>query len=264
MADKIPDATLAVIDGAGHAPPVSHPDAFNAVLRSFLAGLQGAMTTHDAVRAEVRALARRALGPRRRPARLAPPAASASGWATPTWPTEWYGRGLPGWADAIVAEEFGRRRRRRRGARGRDDASPRRRCSPTAPTSSSAPAAAGDHRRGHVVPAVQRARQRLRPRRADDAGRARRRRVGRQRPEAVEHERPPRRPRHAPGPHRLGRAQAPRHQLLRAADAPARRRGPPAAPDERPRLVQRGVPHRRPGAGGEPRRRSPATAGASP
>ncbi len=72
-----------------------------------------------------------------------------------------------------------------------------------------APAAADPHRRGDVVPAVQRARQRLRPRRADDAGRARRRRVGRQRSEGVEHERAPRRPRHAPRPHRLGRAQAP-------------------------------------------------------
>ena len=50
------------------------------------------------------------------------------------------------------------------------------------------------------------------------------------------------------GPHRLGRAQAPRHHLLRHPDAPARHRGAAAAPDERPRLVQRGVPHRRPGA----------------
>ena len=38
MASKIPRATLAVIDGAGHAPPVSHPAAFNAALRSFLTG----------------------------------------------------------------------------------------------------------------------------------------------------------------------------------------------------------------------------------
>ena len=30
-----------------------------------------------------------------------------SGWATPTWPAEWFGRGLPGWADPIVTEEFG-------------------------------------------------------------------------------------------------------------------------------------------------------------
>jgi pimeloyl-ACP methyl ester carboxylesterase len=37
MADKIPDAELVVIDGAGHAPPVTHPNEFNAALRSFLA-----------------------------------------------------------------------------------------------------------------------------------------------------------------------------------------------------------------------------------
>jgi pimeloyl-ACP methyl ester carboxylesterase len=36
MASKIPRASLTVIDGAGHAPPVSHPDAFNTALRSFL------------------------------------------------------------------------------------------------------------------------------------------------------------------------------------------------------------------------------------
>ena len=29
-----------------------------------------------------------------------------SGWATPTWPADWYGRGLPGWAEPIVHEEF--------------------------------------------------------------------------------------------------------------------------------------------------------------
>jgi pimeloyl-ACP methyl ester carboxylesterase len=36
MAAKIPRARLVVIEGAGHAPPVTHPDAFNAALRSFL------------------------------------------------------------------------------------------------------------------------------------------------------------------------------------------------------------------------------------
>ena len=44
----------------------------------------------------------------------------------------------------------------------------------------------------------------------------------------------------------------PKHRgitLLRAADAPARRRGPPAAADERARVVQRGVPHRCAGPG---------------
>ena len=52
-----------------------------------------------------------------------------------------------------------------------------------------------------------------------DAGRARRRRVGRQRPEGVDVERPPGRVRHAHRPHRLGRAQAPRHHVLLLPDA---------------------------------------------
>lgn len=30
----------------------------------------------------------------------------ASGWARPAWPTEWYGRGLPDWAEGVVAEEL--------------------------------------------------------------------------------------------------------------------------------------------------------------
>ncbi len=37
MAEKIPGAELAVIAGAGHAPPLTHPAEFNAVLRAFLA-----------------------------------------------------------------------------------------------------------------------------------------------------------------------------------------------------------------------------------
>jgi pimeloyl-ACP methyl ester carboxylesterase len=37
MAAKIPGAELVVIEGAGHGPPVSHPEEFNAVLRHFLA-----------------------------------------------------------------------------------------------------------------------------------------------------------------------------------------------------------------------------------
>jgi pimeloyl-ACP methyl ester carboxylesterase len=40
MAGKIPNATLAVIEGAGHAPPMSHPDEFNAIVRRFLDGLR--------------------------------------------------------------------------------------------------------------------------------------------------------------------------------------------------------------------------------
>lgn len=29
---------------------------------------------------------------------------AASGWAVPTWPTEWWGKGLPGWADEVVGD----------------------------------------------------------------------------------------------------------------------------------------------------------------
>jgi pimeloyl-ACP methyl ester carboxylesterase len=36
MASKIPNATIAVIQGSGHAPPVTHSDEFNTVLRTFL------------------------------------------------------------------------------------------------------------------------------------------------------------------------------------------------------------------------------------
>ncbi|MEY2642406.1 MAG: acyl-CoA dehydrogenase family protein [Ilumatobacteraceae bacterium] len=31
-----------------------------------------------------------------------------SGWAVPSWPTEWFGLGLPAWADSVVAEEIKR------------------------------------------------------------------------------------------------------------------------------------------------------------
>src|SRR5205085_733071 len=40
MADKIPDATLVVVPGAGHSPNVTHRDAFDAALRSFLDGVR--------------------------------------------------------------------------------------------------------------------------------------------------------------------------------------------------------------------------------
>ena len=29
-----------------------------------------------------------------------------SGWAAPTWPEEWFGKGLPAWADAVVGAEL--------------------------------------------------------------------------------------------------------------------------------------------------------------
>ena len=98
------------------------------------------------------------------------------------------------------------------------------------------------------MPALQRARRRLRPRRPPDPGRQGRRRVGGQRPEGVDLGRPGRRPRHAHRPHRRRRPEAPGHQLLRHRHAPGRgHRGAPAQGDDRPGPVQRGVPDRGPG-----------------
>ena len=152
----------------------------------------------------------------------------------------------------------GTARRRRHASGGTDDARARLR-RPEAP----APRARSLTGEIDLVPAVQRAGRGIRPRRPHDARRARRRRVDRQRAEGVEHRRRARRLRLAAGPHRLGRAEAPRHHLLRRADAPAGHRGPAAAPDERPRVVQRGVPRRGAGARRQRDRRRSATAGRS-
>ena len=57
--------------------------------------------------------------------------------------------------------------------------------------------------------------------------------------------RPLRRLGDVPGPHRLGRAQAPRPDLVRRADRRQGRHGPPDHPDQRQRRVLRGVPRRR-------------------
>ena len=72
-------------------------------------------------------------------------------------------------------------------------------------------------------------------------GRARRRRVGHRRPEGVDLGRPPRRLRLHHLPDRSRRAQARRAHRVHRADARAGRRRPPAAPDERRGVVQRGV-----------------------
>ena len=89
---------------------------------------------------------------------------------------------------------------------------PDRRWSPTPSEALRAPPPAPDvHRGGGVVPAVQRARRRLRPGRPGGQGRARRRRVGHHRAEGVEHAGPPRRPGHARSP-----APTPRRPSTRA------------------------------------------------
>ena len=129
-----------------------------------------------------------------------------AGWACPTWPVEWYGRGLSASEASVVARRAGGRRRTGTTGRGRHRfgradhprARERRRETTLPPPDG--------HRRASVVPAVQRARLRVGSRRPGDSGRPRRRRVGRERAEAVEHERQPRRVR------------------------PARRRGPTGTP----------------------------------
>ena len=89
------------------------------------------------------------------------------------------------------------------------------------------------HRPEGLVPALQRAAGGLGPGRPADPGRQGRRRVDHQRPEGLDLGRPVRRPRHAPGPHRPRRPQAPGHLLLRLRHAPGRRRRAPAQGDDR-------------------------------
>ena len=90
-------------------------------------------------------------------------------------------------------------------------------------------------RRHRRLPAVQRARRRLRPRRPADQGRARRRRVGHHRPEGVDLGRAVQRHRRDHLPHRPRPAQAQGPHRLRRRHAGARRRGAAAAPDDRRR-----------------------------
>ncbi len=61
--------------------------------------------TEDQVRREVRAWLRASWDPHR-PLRAWREALVESGWAVPSWPERWHGRGLPTWADKTVAEEI--------------------------------------------------------------------------------------------------------------------------------------------------------------
>ena len=101
-------------------------------------------------------------------------------------------------------------------------------------------------RRDAVVPDVLRAGRRLRRRQPPDPGRARRRRVGAQRPEGVDHAGPRVRLRHPHRPHRPRAAQARRDLDVHRRHARARRRDPADPPDRRRSPLQRGVLHRRP------------------
>ena len=117
------------------------------------------------------------------------------------------------------------------------------------------PAADAPRRRG-VVPALQRARGRLRPRQHHHPRRARRRRVGRHRPEGVDVGGAPGRVGHPPRPHRPRRAEAPAASPTSSSTCrqPGHRH-PAAAADDRRRALQRGVPRRRPHPAGQRGRR---------
>ena len=155
--------------------------------------------------------------------------------------------GCPAWADDVVRDGAARRRRGRNSDRRRDGARRAHDPRPRPRLPARALPAPDAHRRGargascSANPAPDPTSPGSPPRAVRDGdewvvnG-----------PEGLEHQRAPRRSRHAARPHRLGRSQAPGHHVLRAADAPAGRRGSPAAADERPLVVQRGVPDRRP------------------
>ena len=96
-----------------------------------------------------------------------------------------------------------------------------------------------------LVPAVQRARSRERPRVAADPRGARRRGVRRERAEGVDDARARRAVRDPARAHRPRRARAGGHHLLRRRHALAGHRGAAARADDRHARVQRGVLHRR-------------------
>ena len=118
-------------------------------------------------------------------------------------------------------------------------------------------------RRHRRLPAVQRARRRQRPRSPADQGRARRRRVDHHRPEGVDLGRAVQRHRRDHLPHRPRPAQAQGPHRLHRRHARARRRDPPAAPDDGRRVVQRGVLQRRARPRRPPPRRRQPRAGRS-
>ncbi len=152
-----------------------------------------------------------------------------AGWSAPSWPVEWYGRGLSREETVRVQETIATF-----GALGAPGGLGLMLAGPTIVTHGT-----DDQRKLYLsdivtgpqgmVPAVQRAGRRFRPRRSHLSCRPRRRRVDRQRPEGVDLRRAGRRPRHAHRPHRLGRAEASGHLVLRARHAPARRRRAAAA-----------------------------------
>ena len=125
-----------------------------------------------------------------------------AGWAVPSWPQRWHGRGWPAWTDELVGSEL-----IRLGTAGVPVGSGTWLAAPTILAHGSDELrdrllTPDPHRRADLVPAVQRARRRIGPGRPVHLGRARRRQLGDQRPEGLEHQRAPRGHGHAAGPHR--------------------------------------------------------------
>ena len=100
-------------------------------------------------------------------------------------------------------------------------------------------------RRGDLGAAPVRAGRRLRPRRPAHPGHPRWRHLGPQRHEGLVVGRDERRLRHLPGPHGLGRAQAPGPHLVQGAAARSRGHRSSSPRDQRQQRVLRGVPRRR-------------------
>ena len=139
-----------------------------------------------------------------------------SGWAVPTWPVEWYGKGLSRAEGVRVQQAIAAF-----GALGAPGGLGTLLAGPTITVHGT------DEQKERYLLDIVTGRKAwcqlfsepgagLRPRRAQHARRARRRRVGRQRAEGVDLGRALVRPRHAARPHRSRRAEAPGHHLLRA------------------------------------------------
>ena len=149
----------------------------------------------------------------------------------PHWPAPWGRGGGRGRADR---HRRGAPRRRGQGARPRHhglehhDGQPVRHAGP-----GRALGLQDADGRVRLVPALQRARRRLRRRGGHDAGHAGRRGLEGQRPEGLDQRRPVLPSRSGHGAHRSRRAEARRHHDHGDRHARARRRGAAAAPDHR-------------------------------
>ena len=120
MTAKIPQARKVVIPGAGHAPNVDQPELFDAELQRVPDRDHGrGEDWHD--RRTLRLTSAADLDRRSAPSwpsgygstgirrcRCATGASCCwqSGWAVPSWPRRWHGRGLPAWADELVGSEL--------------------------------------------------------------------------------------------------------------------------------------------------------------